>query len=141
MKLSPQNHFYFSKSFLTNTISSPCKYLWQKFFKFPQAFIFSYPLPFQNVGLKFLPSAERWGLILCSVNVGVHQCIFLLYERFKASCSDVCFSVANFVRLTSIFEELFISEMGRNKREWMIKQSRKPLSFLGRTVIGTCYCK
>ena len=125
MKLSPQNHFYFSKSFLTNTISSPGKYLWQKFFKFPQAFIFSYPLPFQNVGLKFLPSAERWGLILCSVNVGVHQCIFLLYERFKASCSDVCFSVANFVRLTSIFEELFIWETGWDEKAGVDDKTEK----------------
>ena len=27
---------------------------------------------------------------------------------------------------------------GLKKREWMIKERRKPLSFLYRTVIGTC---
>ena len=29
---------------------------------------------------------------------------------------------------------------GTKKWEWMIKQRRKPLSYLCRTVIGTCYC-
>ena len=44
--------------------------------------------------------------------------------------------------LTSAFEELFIWETGRDKKlEGMIKQKRKLLSFLYRTVIGTCYCK
>ena len=48
-----------------------------------------------------------------------------------------------FLRLTSVFEELFIWEMRRDKkRERMIKQRRKTFfSFLHRTVIGTCYCK
>ena len=42
--------------------------------------------------------------------------LFLSYWRFKASCSDVWFSVPNFVRLTSVFEDLFIWETRRGKK-------------------------
>ena len=42
--------------------------------------------------------------------------LFLLYWRFKASCSVVCFSVPNFVRLANVFEELVIWETRREKK-------------------------
>ena len=55
--------------------------------------------------------------------------LFLLYERFKASCSDVCFSVANFVKLTSIFGELFIWETGRDKKAGVDDKTEKKTTF------------
>ena len=45
-----------------NIVSPPGKYLWQELFKSPQALIFFliHP-PFQNLGLKVVPPAERKG--------------------------------------------------------------------------------
>ena len=49
-----------------------------------------------------------------SANESYH--FFSYIKDFKASCSDLCFSVPNFVRLTSVFEELFIRETRRDKK-------------------------
>ena len=68
--------------------------------------------------------------------------LFLLYYRLKASCSDVCFSVASSVRLASVSEELFIWETGRDKKSGVDdKREKKTTSFLCGAVVGTCYCK
>ena len=54
--------FHFAKSFLTrNKVSPPDEYPRQGLVKTPQALIFFWSPPFQNLELKVVPSAERGG--------------------------------------------------------------------------------
>ena len=52
-------------------------------------------------------------------------CLFVnKCQRFKASCSDKCSSVANFVKLTSIFET------GRDKKAGVDDKTEKKTTFI-----------
>ena len=48
----------------------------------------------------------------------------------KASCSDVCFSLANFVSLKSILGELFTWETGQDKKAGVDDKTEKKTTFI-----------
>ena len=62
MKLSPQSYILFFKVFFTRnkvTPLPPGKYPWPELFMSPQALIFFWSLPFQNFGLKVVPTPQQ----------------------------------------------------------------------------------
>ena len=82
----------------------------------------SFPLRISSVNAAFFVPWRKyaaWKTTNSLVNLSFMTMLAAppwLPTSFKASCSDVCFSVANFVRLTSIFGEFVYMRDGTRQK-------------------------
>ena len=85
-----------------NIVSPPDKYPWQKLFKSPQALIFFWSPPFQNLGLKVIPSSGKGEGWYCDILYNI-PCILMglvLYSLFfKLTWKTIYSTTAGFLNL------------------------------------------